>query len=380
MRVGFDARYLSHGLTGGVRTYVYHLVTELIRCGSDHEWYIYADDKAPFEIPELPSNATLRLLPWRGGISSVRNDRSIGGWMERDGVDVVHGPANYGPTVRVPLVVTVHDALNLFPMSEHLRGFGRRPRQVAMMAYLGLKTRASLRRASAIITVSRDARDAIADRAGLSPQRFDVIYEAAAPQFRPQDDAARLAECRKRWRLERPFILADGIKNPEATINAYRRLSQEMQAATDVVFFSREAEPRPAVAAASSDPHIKFLSRPSDADLVALMNLATLFAFPSWYEGFGLPIVEAMQCGLPVVASSRGAIPEILGDGGLLFDVDAHDVFAAQLSDILSSQSYRADLSRKALARARQFSWADAAQRTIAVYERVVHGGVEQTA
>jgi alpha-1,3-rhamnosyl/mannosyltransferase len=101
------------------------------------------------------------------------------------------------------------------------------------------------------------------------------------------------------------------------------------------------------------------------------MNLAAVFAFPSWYEGFGLPLVEAMQCGLPIVASSRAAIPEIVGDGGLIFDLDSGDGFRAHLRTLLENERLRKDLASKALARSRQFSWRETALQTLAIYESV---------
>jgi glycosyltransferase involved in cell wall biosynthesis len=371
MRIGVDARYLSHGLTGGVRTYVYHLAKELPRLAPQHEFYFYADAKAPFELPNLPDNVVLRVLPWTSAFSSIRNDLVIGHHMERDRVEVAHWPANYGPKSPMPIVVTVHDTLNLFPMSQHLRGFGRRPRQVALMMYLGRKTRATLARANRLITVSHHARTDIAAKSGYPIGSIDVTYEAASEEFRVIDERSVLESCRARHNLGRRFILADGIKNAAATLAAYQRLPEHLKRCIDLVFFSREANPRPAVAAALDDWRIHFISRPSTADLVALMNLAAVFAFPSWYEGFGLPLVEAMQCGLPIVASSRAAIPEIVGDAGLIFDLESDDGFRRHLRTLLENERLRKDLASKALARSRQFSWRETARRTLAVYESV---------
>jgi len=371
MRIGFDARYLSHGLTGGVRTYVYHLAKELPRLAPEHDFYFYADAKAPFELKNLPDNVTLRILPWSSAFSSLRNDLIIGRYMERDRVEVAHWPANYGPKSTMPIVVTLHDTLNLFPMSQHLRGFGRRPRQIALMMYLGSKTRATLGRASRLITVSHHARTDIAAKSGYPVGSIDVTYEAASEEFRVIDERSVLDSCRVRHNLFRRFVLADGIKNAAATLGAYQRLPEHLKRCTDLVFFSREPAPRSAVAAALDDWRIHFIPRPSTADLVALMNLAAVFAFPSWYEGFGLPLVEAMQCGLPIVASSRAAIPEIFGDGGLIFDLDSGDGFRAHLRTLLENERLRKDLASKALARSRQFSWRETALQTLAIYESV---------
>jgi glycosyltransferase involved in cell wall biosynthesis len=371
MRVGFDARYLSHALTGGVRTYVYHLAKELPRIAPQHEFYFYADAKAPFELTNLPANVVLRILPWESPFSSIRNDVVIGRYMERDHVDLVHCPANYGPRLSVPLVVTLHDTLNLFPMSQHLRGFGRRPRQVALMMYLGRKTQASLARASRVITVSHHARRDIAEKSGYPIDSIDVTYEAASEEFRRIEEPDVLESCRRRHHLGRRFVLADGIKNAEATVKAYAGLPEHLKGRTDLIFFSREPAPRPAVARALVDPRVRFIAQPATADLVALMNLASIFAFPSWYEGFGLGLVEAMQCGLPVVASSRAAIPEIVGDAGLIFDLEAPNGFRGHLRALLENDRQRKDLAAKALTRGSSFSWRETARRTLSVYESV---------
>jgi glycosyltransferase involved in cell wall biosynthesis len=371
MRIGLDVRYISHALIGGVRTYVYHLARELPRCAPQHEFFFYADAKAPFELTQLPRNVVLRVLPWRGPLSSIRNDARLGRWMERDGVALAHCPGNYGPKMNVPLVVTVHDALNLFPMSQHLRGFGRRPRQVALMWYLGRMTRSTLERACRVITVSEHARGDIAARSGYPIDRIDVIYEAAAEQFTGIADQSRLERCRAKFGLGPRIVLADGIKNPAAVITAYRELPEHLRRTTELVFFSREPVPRPPVAEALQQSGVRFIPQPEAAELVGLMNLASVFAFPSWHEGFGLPLVEAMQCGAPIVASSRASIPEILGDAGLIFDLEEPGRFTEHLRCVLEHESIRRELSGKALRQARRFSWRDTARQTVAVYERV---------
>jgi glycosyltransferase involved in cell wall biosynthesis len=380
VRIGFDARYISHGLTGGVRTYVYHLVKELPHVAPEHDFYFFADAKAPFEVSELPANAVLRVLPWAGPFSSVRNDWLIGRWMARDHIDIVHSPGNYGPNVSMPLVVTLHDTLNLFSMQQHLRGFGRRPSQIALMMYLGHKTRATLTRASRLITVSNHARADIHARTGYPLERIDVTYEAASHEFRLFGDRHVLERCRATHGLKGRVILADAIKNPQAVILAYRALPTHIRNETALVFFSREGRPRPAVAEALQDPGIRFIGRPTTGELAALMNVATVFAFPSWYEGFGLPLVEAMQCGLPIVGSSRGSIPEVVGDAGLIFDLEAPGQLAACLLDVLGNRGRQKDLRTRAIARARRFSWRETARQTVAVYEAVTASSVRQSA
>ena len=371
MRIGLDVRYISHGLTGGVRTYVYYLARELPRCAPHHEFFFYADRKAPFELSDLPDNVVLRMLPWRGLLSSVWNDARLGHWMNRDRVDLAHSPGNYGPKVKAPLVVTLHDALNVFPMSQHLRGFGRGPRQAGMMWYLGRMTRASLGRAAHVVTDSEHARQDIAERSGYPVERITAIHASATEDFGIVLDPPRLEEVRQRFDLGRRIILADGIKNPAAALKAYQRLPAALRDATQLVFFSREATPRPAVADALGGRGVKFIPRPATHDLVVLMNLARLFLFPSWYEGFGMPLVEAMRCGTPIVASTRASIPEVVGDAGFVFDVEDTERFAAALELVLQDDAVRTSLREKALRRAQVFTWRKTAQETLRVYDLV---------
>lgn len=369
MRVGLDIRYLSHGLVGGIHTYVLHLAHTLPRVAPGVEFVYYADRKSPVEGGPWPSNVTVRMLPWTSPWSSVLNDRRLGRWMDQDGVDVAHHPGNYAFRGRCPTVITLHDTLNLFPVGQQVGGLVRTPKRLVTTLYLARATRRTIRTADRVITPSDHARQDAMARMGIDRDRIDVVGLAAAPVFTPLSDPRAREALRARLGVPERFVLADAIKNPSVVIAAFRAVPEAVRRGASLVLFSRATDVRPEVASMlGEDLHV--ITKPSTPDLAALFALAEVFVFPSWYEGFGLPLVEAMQCGVPVVASTRASIPEVLGGAGLLFDVEDRAGLVRHLSDVLGSPDLRGALRARGLARAGAFSWERTARLTLETYSR----------
>jgi glycosyltransferase involved in cell wall biosynthesis len=381
MRIGIDVRYLSHGLVGGVHTYIAHFVPALIEQAVDHQVYLYADTKRAFELGQLPGHVTLRILPWHGPQSSVAHDLLMGHWMAADRPDVVHFPANYGfGPAGARTVITLHDAINILPLREIIRGHGKRPRTIAMMTYLHFCSRAALRRADTLLTVSAHAGHEIARHSGFDSRRIIAVPHAPTPDLQRIDDPAVLADLRRRFELPHRFVLADALKNPGALVHAWRRLSPELRQGRRIVFFSRRPD-RPAIVhEAVAAGEALLLVRPSREDLIALYSMAEAFVFPSWIEGFGIPVIEAMTCGAPVIASDRGAIPEVAGGAALLGDAEDYDALAGHIALVLGSQAEAQRLRERGFARAAQFSWRSTAQQILASYQRAVHGYIQHSA
>jgi glycosyltransferase involved in cell wall biosynthesis len=375
MRIGLDIRYLSHGLTGGIHTYLSRLLPALLAHSAGHELVLYADTKAPCELGALPSWATLRLLPYRGPHSSLLHDlRTLRRAAAADRLDLLHSPANYGFAPRgVRSVVTLHDAINLLPLPEIIRGHRKDARTLAMMSYLHLVTRAALRRADLLLTVSEHARRAIARVGRFDAERIVVAPHGPPPDARRVADPAALDAVRARYGLGRPFVLADGLKNPAVLVRAWALLPPELRAGHQLLFFAR-LEPPPVARTAEAAGSARVLINPPRADLIALFSMAAAFAFPSWIEGFGIPLLEAMGCGAPVVASDRGAIPEVLGDAGLLADAEDAPAFARHLAQLLGDPQLAATLRERGYARAAGFSWEATARRTLEAYELAARG------
>ncbi|MCC6177941.1 MAG: glycosyltransferase family 4 protein [Chloroflexi bacterium] len=372
-RIGIDARYLSHGLVGGVHTYVRHFVPALVDLAQSAEVVLYADTKAPFELTGLPPRVTTRLLPWRGPLSSVRNDLLLSRQMQRDRLDIVHFPANYGlGPAGVSTVVTVHDAINLLPLHEIIRGHPKKFGTIAKMTYLHAWTRFAIRRADLVLTVSQHAGREIARYGRIDSARVVAIPHAPTPDLKRVTDESLLADVRRRYALTGPFVLADALKNPGTLVRAWDLLSVDIRRTHQVIFFCRNDRVPDVVRAAEVRGIARVLLRPSRQDLIALYSMADAFVFPSWTEGFGLPVLEAMACGAPVIASDRGAIPEVAGGAALLADAEDAEGFARHLILILGNDAERMERRTRGLARSQTITWRGVAQQILDAYERTL--------
>ncbi|HWQ12425.1 MAG TPA: glycosyltransferase family 1 protein [Roseiflexaceae bacterium] len=369
MRIGIDVRYLSHGLLGGVHTYVRHFVPELIDLADGHQIFLYADTKRPFELVDFPGHVTVRYLPYHTPLSSVANDLFMRRRMAEDRLDIAHFPANYGfgpPGART--VITLHDAINVMPLADIIRGHRKDARTLVMMAYLHLLTTVAVQRAHLLLTVSAHAAREIARHSGFDRRRIVPVPHAPTPDLRRVEDETSLEAVRQRLGVPPAFILADALKNPAVIVRAWRRLPERLRSGRRIVFFSRRPDPLPIVHEAVSSGEALLLVRPSRADLIALYSAAEAFVFPSWFEGFGIPILEAMTCGAPVIASNRSAIPEVAGNAALIVDAEDDAALAVHLTDLLTSPGTRARLRELGFRRAAQFSWRDSARRILEAY------------
>jgi glycosyltransferase involved in cell wall biosynthesis len=373
MRIGIDVRYLSHGLVGGVHTYVEHFVPALIELAQDCQIYLYADAKRPLELDALPHHVTVRYLPWKNPLWSVYTDFFMGRQVARDRLDVMHYPANYGfgPS-NARVVVTLHDAINILPLRMLLRGKGttRTPRVIAMTIYLHLCSRLALRRAHLLLTVSQHAKNEIVRYSGFDPQRIIPIPHAPTPDLQRAPNPAQLDEVRQRYGLMCPFVLADALKNPAVLVRAWQRLPDELRQARQIVFFSRRPDPLPIVHEAVTAGWARLLILPPRQDLIALYNMAEVFVFPSWIEGFGIPVLEAMTCGAPVIASDRGSIPEVAGDAAILVDAEDDAALAHHLTCLMTVPGQAQQFRQLGYARASQFSWRSTAQQILDGYRK----------
>lgn len=372
MRIGYDVTTLEGDMTG-VGFYTARLLAHLLQRDDGWTYELLSNRRTT----RLPSDQIVRAMRVKGPSGPFMPLRPLWLqavmplWLAHSGLDVCHFTNSLVPLAAPGrLLVTIHD-MSLFLFAGY-----QRPRTRLIVRPL---VKPSARRAQAVITVSQSAKADIVRILGIPADRVHVIYEAAAPHFRPLDNPDCLESVRARYRLPEQFLLYAG------TIEPRKNLVRVIEALAEVHRRGRRVplvlvgqwgpraypELKATIERLALTSFVRFLGYVSTADLVALYNLATVFVFPSEYEGFGLPVVEAMASGLPVVAADRSSLAEIVGDGGCCVDPYAVETIADTIVRLLHDPDLRAGLRQRGLARAAEFSWQHAAAQTAALYAHV---------
>jgi len=363
MRIGIDAR-IVHYSRGGIRSYVLHLLDALAELDGGADYCILHSRKGRGLLPPGPSFRAVacwtpshhRLERWTLGIE-----------IARLGIDLLHSPDFIPPAFGYSRsIITVHD-LNFLYYPRFLTAESRR--------YYNEQIEWATRRADHILADSEATKKDLIALLGVAPERITVVYLAADAGFRPLPEI-EAQEAAARYGLKPGFMLFVGTleprKNVPGLLQAYRILLDQTATDQPLVLVGGKGwlfdEVFERVETLSLDKRVRFLHEVPDDDLPRLYNAASLSVTPSFYEGFGLPALEAMSCGTPVVVSERASLPEVVGEAGLLVNPDEPGAIAAALERVLTDEDLRSKMREKGLAQAGRFSWERTAQQTLAAY------------
>ena len=368
MHIAIDAHSVGSQLAGN-ETYALNLIEALAAIDQQNTYTIYVTRKAAVDRfkDRWPNFLVRRILPHT---PLVRIPLTLSVELRRRPVDVLHVQYTAPPAAPCPVVATIHDL-----SFEHLPDtFNRRSR-----TQLRFTVRRTAQQAAKIVTLSNYSRRDICETYRISTEKVTVTPAAAPMHFGPVGRETELKRIRQRYGIDSDYILSlssiQPRKNLVRLIEAYsslRNARAQSKLPTLVIAGKRgwlDADVFRAAEQSGLGTDVLFIGYVAEPDLPALFSAAASFVYPSYFEGFGLPVLEAMQCGTPVIAGNRTSIPEIAGDAALLFDPFDSQALAAALAQVMDDGELRASLRKRGLARAAQFSWQDTARRTLKVYE-----------
>lgn len=367
MKVGIEASPVVN--QGGLGSYTRSLTHGLAAVDPHGDYTLFFSPTAP-TTPLAGAEGMRRVVvPTRNAL--VRYFATLPLALARERIDVVHVQYAAPPFCPARIVVTIHDLIH-----ERHPEFYPHDMVVKYRAIVPL----TVRKAAIVLTISEYSKRDIMHRYCVPPEKIVVAPRTASPAFVRLHDQARLAAVRERYGTGEHFILSVGNierrKNLKTLIAAYVRLRQAEAASAKLVLVGSKGWLHDDVFAAARDSgyvdQLVFTEVVPEEDLAALYNAADLFVYPSLFEGFGLPPLEAMACGTPVVTSNTSSLPEVVGNAALMVGPLDVDGLAGAMSRVLGDPALRARLSAQGLERATLFSWEREARITLDAYRRAM--------
>jgi glycosyltransferase involved in cell wall biosynthesis len=362
MRFSVDAHAIGCHLTGN-EVYIRNLLHEFARLDRSSDFMAYVSKPgAHLQVPKSIRTSQVSENPFR------RLGLDLSMRLRHDRPDLVHVQYTGPIGCPVPMVVSVHDVSYL----EHPQYFTR-----FRSAQLRFTAKRTVEAAARILTPSEFSRKAILRHYKLDERKVVVVPNAVSSSFRPLERESAAAVIEEKFGIRGPFVLTVGDlqprKNHLGLLHAFEEtLRQHPHLPHRLVFVGKETwyskELHRAVVRSSIAGRVHFTGFVEDPDLLHFYGACHLFVFPSFYEGFGLPILEAMACGRAVACSSATAMPEVANAAGILFDPYAVPEMARAIADVLLDDEMRVRLERLGTQRAASFTWERAAQRTLDVY------------
>ena len=377
--VGLNAQLLSleeNYRAAGINWYIHNLLCHLPDADPELRYTAYTHE------PRFSSRQGLQVRrpAWStaGPMGRIAWEQLVAPLdLRRDGIDLLHAMAFVAPVLGpCPTVVTVLDLSFLF-YPDAFKAFKR--------IYLRLMTRFSVRRAQRVIAISESTRQDVVTHLGVPADRVQTVPCGVDARFEPLDQE-QVQAFRRQKKLPERFILFLGTiqprKNLTALVDAFDRLLRAKAPGTSDLhlvvagakgWFYEQVFAH--VEALALSDRVHFVGYVPEDDKVLWYNAAQCFCYPSLYEGFGLPPLEAMACGIPVVTSNVSSLPEVVGDAGITVSPSDIDALSQALGQLAGHPGRARDLAQQGQARAKQFSWEDAACQTAQVYRRVLGGG-----
>jgi glycosyltransferase involved in cell wall biosynthesis len=354
---------------GGPETYEVEMLRALAQIDRDNEYVVYCTgDEAPRAIAIAQENFRYHVLSPRSRAVSLT--LSLPARLVHDGIDFLHSTFTPPPLAVRPEVLTMH-CLSSFVHPEFY--------SPAIAWRLNSLLRIGMRRAQCVLCVSKTTADDVHERFGVEHERLAVSYNGVSPRFRPVPIDVAAARVRDELKIDGPYALFVGKLEPRKNVmrllEAFAQFRRETGSDTRLLLAGNRTTVTPAIEAQIArldlgDAVVQPGYVPADL-LTSLYSAARMFLLPSLWEGFGIPIVEAMACGTPVLTSTATCLPEVAGDAAVTVDPHSAASIAEGIARLDRSEQLRQQMIHRGLARARLFTWENSARQTRSAYERM---------
>ncbi|MBU2578197.1 glycosyltransferase family 4 protein [Patescibacteria group bacterium] len=368
MRIGIDLHMVNDFMQGS-RTYTYNVTRALIEIDRKNDYFLYFSNIQKSIPPFLQrSNVHIkRIVPTN---RAIRLPFSFPLKLANDRIDVFHCQYMAPPVLRTPYVVTLHDILY-----EHYPEFF----PPLLRFFMKLFYPYCARRAAYVLTVSQYCKNSIVDIYGLPEEKVEVAYDGVSNDFRPHRNKTLIDAVAKKYGIASNYILFVGRLEPRKNIpgllKAFYTLKKKTSAPYQLVIVGMKdfkyQKIFNTVTKYQLEKDVIFTGRVKQKDLPLIYNGADLFVYPSFGEGFGIPPLEAMACGVPVITSDTTALPEVVGDAGILINPWDTNELSEMMNKVLSDDGLRNKMINRGLEQSKRFSWSKTAETVLQVYEKV---------
>jgi len=374
LRIGIEAQRLFRPHKHGMDIVVLELIKHLQQIDHDNEYFVFV--KPDEDRAVLPAAPNFHVVEVAGGPYPLWEQVLLPRAAREAGVHLLHCTSNTAPLrAGVPLVLTLHDIIYLEPLDLRRGSWYQR----AGNLYRRWNVPRVMPLCQRVLTVSAFEQARIEQRLPGPAGQVQVVYNSAGEQFRPITDAAALAAARVRYGLPERFVFflanTDPKKNLRGVLHALAQLKQQGQLAFKLVMLDYQESALAAILRELNAPDLRadilLCGYVPNQELPLIYNLAEVFLYPSLRESFGIPILEAMACGTPVITSNTSSMPEVAGDAALLVDPFRPETIAAAILRLQNDPAARAALVAQGLQRVQQFSWRETARQVRRVYEEV---------
>ncbi|MCG9966624.1 glycosyltransferase family 4 protein [Pelotomaculum terephthalicicum JT] len=374
MRIGINALQLT-ARNSGIGQYIYNMISSLISLNIN-EYYLYLSrgNARPEWLGQR--GVDIKEIPFCKEQVILRNLYELfylGQDLSRDDLSVYWSPDTKIPLLipkNIPFVVTVHD-LAIIKEPETYK--------YSRVVYWRRLFQHAIQKSSYVVAISQTTRNDLIELMDVSPEKIKVVYNGVSAQFKPVENTNILMRVAKKYCLPEKFLLFVGLFSPRKNIagilRAFSILKNEYQIPHRLVMVGEKGWRYRAdlelVQSFGLEKQVFFPGFVEDEDLPAVYNLADVFVFPSLYEGFGLPVLEAMACGIPVVTSNISALPEVVGKAGILVNPHEPEEIATGIHRLISNKKLSSELAKAGLKRSRHFLWENAARELLKVFREI---------